>query len=307
MKHSIYKTCLDNFKSSAKGKRFLKEYFGKKQVTHEDFYELCIDSTIDFNIDEVSSLFLLKEESEWSKIGFPTIFIDNFEVLHTLKNAKFLFKSDSIQRPFETFSISFPEGTCIEGQEVKNCLVSIRNIREWFDVFCRGEAHATCIKDREAEPNDKDDQILKITYVIDKNMVMEQKLLFSDIEEIDFEQQELSHWDRLAKQMVKIVISLCIYNSATEGKKLVGGFPKSALKLPKGSSKLRYKGSTLFGSNHECKGNNPTRKIKYRVPFYRNLRAKRYYQGEYQDLQQGSRWVLVKEIDLTNNLKTLIN
>ncbi|HFI9379433.1 TPA: hypothetical protein ACGSS5_004655, partial [Vibrio parahaemolyticus] len=267
----------------------------------------CIDSTIDFNIDTVSSLFLLKEESEWSKIGFPTIFIDNFEVLHTLKNAKFLFKSDSIQRPFETFSISFPEGTCIEGQEVKNCLVSIRSKREWFDVFSGGEAHTTYVKDRKAESNDEDDQILKISYSIDGGNIMEQRLLLSDIEEIDFDEQELSHWDRLAKQMVKIVISLCIYNSATEGKKLVAGFPKSALKLPKGSSKLRYKGSTLFGNNKNHQNNNSTRKIKYRVPFYRNLRAKRYYQGEYKDLQQGSRWVLVKEIDLTNNLQTLIN
>ncbi|HCG6982099.1 hypothetical protein ACSTK6_06135 [Vibrio parahaemolyticus] len=242
MKHSIYKTCLDNFKSSAKGKRFLREYFGKKQVTHEDFFELCIDSAINFNKETVGSLVLMKEESEWSKIGFPTIFIDNLEVLHTLKVARFSFKSDSIQRPFDTFSISFPEGTYIEGQEVKNCLVSIRSKREWFDVFSGGEAHTTCVKDRKAESNDEDDQILKISYSIDGDNIMEQRLLLSDIEEIDFDEQELSHWDRLAKQMVKIVISLCIYNSATEGKKLVAGFPKSALKLPKGSSKLRYKG-----------------------------------------------------------------
>lgn len=307
MKHSIYNTCLDNFKSSGKGKRLLRDAFGKKEVTHEDFYGFCIDSLDEYNEDTLYSLFLLKEESSWAELRSPTIFIDDFEVLHTLKVAKFSFKSDSIQRPFETFSISFPEGTYIEGQEVKNCLVSIRNAQEWFDVFSLDEGRTDYINDWLMEHKDRDEQMLKISYPIDGIGIMDQRVFLSDIEKIDFEQQELVYLERLKKQMIKIVVSLCIYNSATEGKKLVSGFPQSALKLPKGSSKLRYRGSTLFGSKQENKGNSPKRKIKYRVPFYRNLRAKRYYQGEYQDYQQGSRWVLVKEIDLTNNLNTLIN
>ncbi|HHE1196329.1 TPA: hypothetical protein ACN337_003375 [Vibrio parahaemolyticus] len=307
MKHSIYKTCLDNFKSSSKGKRLLRERFGKNEVTHEDFYDFCSDSVEDYNIDNLASLFLLKEESAWSELEFPIIFIDDVDLLHMLRAAKFSFKSDCIQRPFKTFSISFPEGTYVEGQEVKNCLVSIRNAKEWVDMFNCNDVRPDFIKDWEAHLKYRDEQIIKITYAIDNNRNIEHVVSLSDIEQMDFDQPELVYWERVRKQMIKIVISLCIYNSATEGKKLISGFPKSALKLPKGSSKLRYKGATLFGCKQKNEGSIEKRKIKYRVPFYRNLRAKRYYQGEYRDLQQGSRWVLVKEIDLTNNLKTLIN
>jgi len=106
--------------------------------------------------------------------------------------------------------------------------------------------------------------------------------------------------------ITKIALSLCVYNSATDLKKLVDGYPESALSLPKDKTKVSYKASVLH-SSQKTQMSKGERKINHRIPYFRNLRAKRFYQNEYENMRPGTRWIFVKEVDPSGRMNTLLN
>lgn len=308
MNHSIYKTQLDSFKSNSQGKAALRKIFGKKPVNLQDLLSIVRQRLIETEGESEFNLGMgkiLSEEMLWSECGSPVIFIENEALANNLFTAEFDFKNNfTVQPPFKSFALSFPKGTLVNGVKLTSCLVTIMTEQEFVDLYkdkCQpiwGEFATTypnqlCVhvhyRSEEFRTDSCFSPIPILTETLTKNAKKPLPNRSTDV----------------LDTLTRIALSLCVYHSATDGKKLVDGYPKSAVSLPIGKNRSAFKGLMLCAPVQN-KSAGEARKIKYRIPFYRNLRAKRYYQGKYKDLKPGTRWVLVKEVDATNSMNTML-
>ncbi|KNH13798.1 hypothetical protein ACS79_07400 [Vibrio lentus] len=309
MKYSIYKTQLDKIQKSNKGKRMLKSHIGKSTINHEDFAEFCWETIPLETSEALTSFRVVNREMMWEKNGSPVIFWEDSDLVEKLYRSKFSLDCGLKVIPlFETFSMSFPENTVIDGCELKSCLVSILTRKEAIEM-----QFPLSVTDEELSiaygcfsKEDLDKQIIMVNYEMNKDGGG--NLYYEVADFIEERNQPNDETTTTIEIFAKLAISACIYHSVTEGSKLINGFPSVALALPKGKLKSAYTGFELKGSQpiHGSKQNR-RRKIQCRVPFYRNLRAERYYQGKYKDAERGSRWVLVREIDARQSMNTLVN
>lgn len=308
MKYTMYESQLDKYKSTAKGRRELKSIFGKKEATYDDFSLLALGlvgerCSGDLRVEAGK---LVCMEKAWIADGAPVIFLEDASLVNSLYQARFDFSNgSSIESPFPYFSLSFPKSTYINGCELGSCLISITSIKD----YVRSYSPITDTKEAEeciSELMDVDELQIIIHYKDKNGGVYTTTRLISEITELPTDPDEESD---ILDVLLKIALTLCMYNSATDGEKLVKGYPEVVMKLPKGKSKISYQGLTLKstnGCNHSKSTGKERRKIMHRIPYFRNLRALRFYQNEYKNSPPGSRWAFVKGIDIDGSMNTLM-
>lgn len=311
MSYKNYQHRLDLAMNQSKIRRELKAIFGKKPFTYADFLEIKVEGIRQLEeIGDYSSnmLLLLGRENHWVSTGSPTIFIENKELATSLYSSSFDIKNNfNVDPPYKTFALSFPENTVIEGIRMTNGLVSIMTLRDILDI-------SKDVLGLNLPP--ETDRGLDALYICvnvngDKHHFSISHSHLSVYE--DPASKEYANGDSLDEVdiLAKIALSLCVYHSATDGRKLKKGYPESAVHLSKGKTRLDYKGLTLCSTkpyqSSGKKSEKGERKITQKVPFFRNLRAQRYYQGKHKDKALGTRWVWVKEIDINNSMNTLLS
>lgn len=307
MKYSIYETYLDSIKKTSKGRKKLKELWGK-EVTYADFTldaVAAINSQSNGRVNVEATSVVLTEKS-WVESGAPVIFLENDELTNNLYQADYDFcNGATIDPPFKHFALSLPPSTVIDGYEVRSCLVSMVSLREYLTSFgdLVGDSYLADIGEAVGMFVNLDDIQVSV-YFRDSEGVMHQSVKVLS-EDVDFSDGNENCTDAL----LKIAVTLCLYNSATFGKNLVSGYPTSSVKMPKGKNKTSYQGILAKPKENNC-GNDQkrkvSRKIKYRIPYFRNLRADRFYQNEFANVPRGSRWVWVNGVDVDARMNTLL-
>jgi hypothetical protein len=306
MSYKIYKDKLDSIKENAKGKKLIKLNFGKANINYKEYASFILNKFPKNSNEHKKISKLISEEQNWHDCGSPVIFLDDISLINSLYIAEFDFENNfNVEPPFKTFSMSFPKDTIIEGVEIPSCLVTIMTRKEFIDLYGSEITH----KDRLDEEHDNDELCISIAYETDTkrtNTNFTHLSTYTKTKQSNFSKRMQSMGTERLSILTKIALTMCVYNSATNGKKLVKGYPTSSIVMPKDKNRVSYNGLTI-SADREKQQTKETRKIKHRIPFYRNLVADRYYKGEYESLKRGSRWILVKEIDLDNSMNTLLS
>ena len=249
---------------------------------------------------------LSSEEQNWHDCGSPVVFLDDISLVNSLYFAEFDFENNfNVEPPFKTFALSFPKNTVIEGVEIQSCLATIMTRKEFIDLY----GSEITQKDRLEKDHNGNELCISIAYETASkttNTNFTHLSTYTKTLKSNFSEKISNNGTEILTVLTKIALAMCVYNSATEGKKLVEGYPVSSIVMPKNKNRVSYKGLTI-SADREKQQTKEIRKIKHRIPFYRNLQADRYYKGEYENLKRGSRWILVKEIDLDNSMNTLLN
>lgn len=306
MKYEMYETKLDTNLKKASGRRALKRVFGKGSIAYSDFADLIamdmLHSSTDFD-NVIENLTVLGLEKRWIESSSPVVFLENRELAQTLFEAKIdVSGAVALEPPFKQFAVAFPTETLVNGYEIKSCLVSIMTCREIFETHHYiGDVEDLCDENR-----DLDDVCFVVNF---KDSAGRGAIAIRTLPDLDDSSFVTGDSADVIDTVLKIAFTLCIYNSATEGEKLVQGYPDSAVKLPKGKTKMSYQGATLKATTAKksVSGAASPRKIKHRIPYFRNLKAPRFYQGKHKDALPGSRWVWVREVDINNSMNTLLH
>ena len=300
MTYNNYENQLDLAMSNSKARRAMRKHFGKKSISYDEFIDGAIGS-----ISDVEMINLLAREKQWVDTGSPIIFIENRGLAHQLYSASFDAKDFNVEPPFKTFALSFPKGTVIEGITMQTTLVTIMTVAECIEInrdILNVSSSSDEIENSDElciclSSNDRTYAACGHSYL----SIYEDPMLKSQNGEAVTEQDILT----------KMALSLCVYHSATEGKKLKAGFPKTWAKKSKMKNKANGRSMVLRGMGCGSKPSNTTthqeRKITLKVPFFRNLRAARYYQGKHKNKPIGSRWVFVQGIDLNGSQHSLLS
>lgn len=310
MSYKHYQVQLEKLMSNAKDRKAMKRLFGKKDITYEDYLAIQVEGFHHEGsfLDNYRMIELMSEELYWVNEGSPVIFLENKALANSLYLASIDFKKQLIVAPpYKSFALSFPDKTVIDGIKLSCCLVSIMTRGEFVEL----SKSALGFNEPTPEAGDENDLYISIrcshrSDQCDGTFVSLDKL---DELEATYSEDCAPDIQKELKILTKIALSLCVYHSATDGEKLVSGYPKSAVKLPKGKTRVDYKGLTLCSPTpHKTTGEQQTpRKIKYRIPFFRNLRSPRFYKGKHKDKPLGSRWVWVKELDIGESFNTLLS
>ncbi|WDS54563.1 hypothetical protein [Vibrio aestuarianus] len=300
MTYNNYENQLDLAMGNSKARRALRKHFGKKLISYDEFIDAAIGT-----ISDAETINLLAREKQWVDTGSPTIFIENKDLAHQLYSASFDVKDFNVESPFKTFALSFPKGTVIEGITMQTTLVSIMTVaecikinRDILNVFPSGDA---------LESSDE------LCVCLSKNDSAYIACGHSYLSTYDDPMLKSQNGEAITEQdiLMKIALSLCVYHSATEGNKLEKGFPKAWAKKSKVKNKANGCSMVLRGMGCGSKPSNTTtnkeRKITLKVPFFRNLRAARYYQGKHKNKPIGTRWVFVQGIDLNGCQHSLLS
>jgi len=309
MKYPIYKTQIDQLKSTNTGRKYIRSICGKKGNPNKHIEEIFELSSQPNTSQDASIGRLVLQENHWVDNASPVIFFDSKSLAESLYKAKFDFENNfNVAPPFKTFSISFAPNTVINDVEVKTALISIMTVKEFSEMY---KEPLTINGSSQISPDE-----LCITVNCDRSTKTKGQhwinSFFAYLPDYS-ETIKKTHLTNLPSQgseelriITKIALSLCVYHSATDLKKLVDGYPKSALSLPKDKNKVSYTASVLH-SSQKTKTGKSERKVNHRIPHYRNLRAKRFYQNKYKNMRPGTRWVFVKEVDPNGSMNTLLN
>lgn len=300
MTYQTYETQLDITMNNSKSRRALRKHFGKKLISYDDFANVIVR---DGEPMAAETSDLLGREKLWIDNGEPTIFIENKDLAQQLYLASFDVQDFNVEPPFKTFAMSFPKNTEIEGVKMHSALVSLMNAAE----------HLKAGRDLLGVPQiigceiEMSEELVVCVSANDGIHLMRGHSYLSTYKDPSVNNSEIDEVDIL----LKIALSLCVYHSATEGKKLEAGFPKTWAKKSKMKNKANGRSMVLRGMGCGSKPSNTTthqeRKITLKVPFFRNLRAARYYQGKHKNKPIGSRWVFVQGIDLNGSQHSLLS
>ncbi|MBF4230442.1 hypothetical protein [Vibrio anguillarum] len=308
--YTIYKTqldiCLDKVSKKEK-KSYIKEFGLDYKIFAGAFTDSYYESDCHKVFDHSNAQLyrVVSDEYQWVKNGSPVILIENKELLNNIYLSKFPTNELVVIPPFKTFSVSFPNDTYIKGIKIKNMLITIKTYKEFR--MAGDEITNDSYYNEYCEPSPDDDKVfININSNITNDSSCGTYRLLSDIGLSENHEE-----DDLCDALTRIALSLCIYHSATEGQKLISGFSDKTILIPKDRNRTFYRGHMLqevkSQSTTKNKINSEGRKIHLRRPFYRNLRAKRFYKGKYKNCPIGSRWVFVKGIDKNKQINTLLN
>lgn len=301
MTYNNYENQLDLAMKHSKSRRALRRYFDKKLINYGEF----VDSIIS-DISDGDMINLLAREKQWVDTGSPTIFIENKGLAHQLYSASFDTKDFNVEPPFKTFALSFPKGTVIEGITLQTALVTIMTVAE-----CIESGRDILGINPMGDDLESSDELCISINTVDGSYISCGHLYLSAFEEAILKSRANGEAITEQEVLMKIALSLCVYHSATEGNKLEKGFPKAWAKKSKVKNKANGRSMVLrgmgCGSKPSDTATHKERKITLKVPFFRNLRAARYYQGKHKNKPIGTRWVFVQGIDLNGSQHSLLS
>jgi hypothetical protein len=304
---SLYRDQQEIVKSSSKGRRMLKQIFGKKPVSFPKYVNTINHLSNDNSSGGRNHRKLLCEELQWRKDGSPVIFIETQELAIDLYEAKFNFEEDfNVAPPFKSFSMTFPQDTLVNGINLNSALVTIMTRKDFMGLY--GTTVIT-LEDILSYEYDENELGICVNYesvngVVDTNFTQISSL--TKTLKRNSKNPLPNNGTNILEALTKIALALCVYHSATDGEKLVKGYPMSSISIPKGKTRGSYTALTIR-SFRQRNSTSSGRKVTHRIPHFRNLRAEKYYQGEYKDMKPGTRWTFVKEVDVNDSMNTLLN
>jgi hypothetical protein len=256
---------------------------------------------------------MMADEYRWRKTGRHVIYPGDADFLHQLLSAKYdLTSIETINLPFTSFMLPIPTNFRIDGGNVNGMLVNIYRGQEKIDLpdqlfkslnlnLKSIPAHtfelddlliSICMMDNGKRFNRAGirsvDTIQHLTGIINApdHITFSEQIgqfpqgMFTDMKGLNEDDS------RMIFYAYKIVAALNIYHSATHGKYLfdrTGGGIRTV---------GRFIGTP---TPHYLIPEKMPRAEHTRRWHFRQLRDKRYYQGEYAHLPPGSRFVFVKE------------
>lgn len=264
MTYKIYENQLDLIMKNSKSRRNITKHFNKKSISYDEFVDSVTDDILD---GELINLFA--REKHWVDTGSPTIFIENEELANQLYSASFDIKNFNVDPPFETFALSFPKGTVIEGIALNTVLVSIMTIAKGIKA-----SQDMLGIPPEGHPLESSGELC-VCLCINHGIIVSSGHLYLSSYEDPILKSHNGQTVTKSEVLTKIALSLCVYHSATEGKKLEKGYPKSWVKKSNITKKANCRAMVLrdMGSDSKLKNKMTfeNRKITLKVPFFRNL------------------------------------
>ena len=261
---------------------------------------------------------IMAEESLWERRGKHAIFPENAEMVDNLIRAKYEMTSyEGFSLPFDSFIVAMPNGYKFQGVEIPSFMVTIMPYKKSDELsinpFCEelkipppdqvgrmpsGEnARAICISYQDALMHSLGyGRSMQLDEILPKILACETAQEFKTIcgEYVGTHGVVPSENHDLVIQFfaIKFAASLGVYNSATEGDRLIDGFPGSTVpRLITKVPEMKFKYITLKAPTRQP--NAPA--SYYRTWHFRQLRADRYYQGEHENTPRGSRYVFVSD------------
>ncbi|EIW7861938.1 hypothetical protein MH171_001867 [Vibrio parahaemolyticus] len=307
MKYDIFKTKYQTVLSDKKTMKMLKSMFGHIP-TFEEF--LIEDSLLANQLDDTLGINTNAEELFFEK-SRKLVFV-NKSIVEMLNRAKFTSNLNATIKPpkgFETFALCFEKDTYIKvnGQSIKlyPCQITVLSEEEMYQQVHVPFGDLTGMNiQRNPDINISITVSYKIKDVTYRSCVDISEII-SKLDQGVAESGELSSLidQRLndieqltTNTLMKIAIQLLIFNSATDNKYLVKGFPAaSKFRLPE-QTQRNYWTASHFAYE-------PSTKVSehIRSAHFRNLQHAKFYKGDFEKMEKGSRWILVSETFVGNS------
>lgn len=287
-----------------------------KSLTRKDAIQMVDQFTPGF----VHSLdfMIMSEELCHEEHGSHAIFPESAAVLDNLLRAKYQMDSpDGFTLPYDSFIMAIPHGYAFDGVKIESFMVTFLPYRKSQDYtttpFCRkmGLLAPESYVHEDSRPEAMSialsyrDPVTKgyirtlqidhsLPHILKCKTAQEFKAAIGEYES-KIEVLDLSEDELMAQFLsVKLVAALGVYHLATNGSRLVDGFPGKVMprvnNLDKGQ-KVRF--STLC--NKADPGEAASKEAFYRTWFFRQLRDERYYRGEHENTPRGSRYSFVSD------------
>lgn len=301
MKYDLFKTKYQTVLGDKKTLKMLKKMYGRIPTFNEFILE---DSLLANQLDDILGINTNAEELFFEK-NRKLVFV-NKPIVEMLNRAKFTSNLNATITPpkgFETFALCFEKDTYITVQahsiKLYPCQVTVMREEEMNDKVHKPFSELTGMN---IQRNPAINLAITISYKI-KDVTYRSCVDLSEIiSKLDdgvedsgdlssILDQRLSGIEKLTTNtLMKIAVQLLIFNSATNNKYLISGFPHQAkFRMPTGTTR-DYWSASHFDYEPSSK-----KSEHIRSAHFRNLQNEKFYKGEYEKLEKGSRWVLVKE------------
>lgn len=309
MKYDIFKTKFQSIMSNKKIAKTLKKMFGHLP-TYSDV--MIQDTQLAVELDDTLGVNTNAEEYFFERSGRKLVFIDK-SVVDMLHRAKFSAnKSAKILPPsgFETFALCFEKDTFVKvnGQSVRLYPCQI-TVMEEEDMHRKVHVPFDDLTGYNIQRNTELTLTITVSYKIGDVTYRSCVDIAEIMEKIDTEgvresthlssvlDQRLDDTEQLTTNtLMKIAVQLLIFNSATNNKYLVNGYPSECqFRMPTNTTRAVWNASHI---NYQVPSNISAH---VRSAHFRNLQNDKYYKNEYSELKKGSRWVLVSESFVGNN------
>lgn len=315
--YEIYSTMLD---MQCKHAREIFKPILPKKPTESDLLQAAFKYAPDMR--NGLNLHIFSEEHFWVRSGANAIFPESAEVLDNLMRARFqMDAAEGFSLPFQSFIISMPQGYKVDGLKIPSFLVSWFPYRQLEELIIGPFGrHAKFDKPLlvNLEDSTEDEMAISICYrdPVSPTAFARTFLSTAKIPELlqartneEFTKdlavyQKLSRVEGLSdldlhlqRIMMRLVAALGIYNMATDGDRLLPGFPgKQEPKLIGRAPASGFRSMTLANAFPPASdGSSPLAESYYRTWFFRQLRSERYYKGEFSEYSPGSRYVFVSD------------
>ncbi|MCK8072458.1 hypothetical protein [Vibrio sp. 1CM23M] len=308
MKYDLFKTKTQTLFSNKKIMRSLKKMFGKTP----SFEELLIqDTELAAQLDDTLGINTNAEELFFDKTGRKLVFVEK-SVVEMLNRAKFTSNSSAKILPpagFETFALCFEKDTFVEvnGKQVRlyPCQITVMEEEEMYQRIHQPFGELTGFN---IQRNPSLNLTITVSYKIDDVTYRSCVDIREVMNKIDTGVRESNELSSILDQrlndteqlttntLMKIAVQLLIFNSATNNKHLVSGFPSDCdFRLPLNTTRVYWTASHIDYSQSKAVS------AHIRSAHFRNLQHPKYYNNEYSNIPKGSRWVLVSESFIGDN------
>lgn len=269
-------------------------------------FDVQFVNTLDFSI--------LCEEYLWTKSGSKILFPGNEFFFSRLYNAEMTIEDTvGFVLPFESFVVSVPNGLELHGRKIPSFQVNFLDYSEYnskvIKPFCnKCEIPVPNVKTIKTEPGQR---LMSINYpnegghktgrtrfveiegklprILKAKTINEMKEVVAPMND-KYKSLELDDSDiELQSIMLKLVASLGVYYVATDKKSVVPGMPDiKGISVDRGTD---YKPTNFKFANGNVAPKTQSEHV--RGWSFRQLKHERYYRGEYEKLEPGSRILFV--------------
>jgi hypothetical protein len=307
IQYSLYECQVDkllhNFKQSTPRVQ-------RKHLNDRSMMRLVFDKNREFTF--TGTYDVIMEEMEWERNSSPIIFPENEHVINNLLNANFSVSTiDGLELPYRSFVMAMPKGYRYGNISIGSFLASfdksIDSRKKKSEKFLN---HYGLRVTRTESVKDNDPTTLTITYsdegqLLNNIFSISGSLIPTLLNCNTFENFEKAlqdshmgiHIDRVDKRayiLLRLVLAVAVYDMATEHTRIVQGYPSNNIKDVKYVyPNITNKMVTLTAPKREEEADGL--KMHYRTWYFRQLRADRYYQGEYEHHPKGSRYSFVSD------------
>lgn len=276
---------------------------------------------LSFQPDLVQTLdfLILSEEYFWDRQGSHVLFPQSDAVLTNLLKANYVMTEQGFSLPFDSFVLAMPHGYQFEGVALPSFMVSMLPYQtaQEYSIFPYCD-HLKIPRPGTVAHGDSPDnaRCITLSYRDANNSMMYSRVLQTEdklpsilaaknTQEFRAAVGEYSHTKGIIASdemdlkiqfiCVKLVAAIGVYNLATEGQRLVDGFPGNIAPKMMGSRNERPLKPFTIKNASEVTRERELIDPHYRTWHFRQLRDERYYRGQYAEQPVGSRYSFVTD------------